>query len=793
MNKLALSVTASVIALSTPALAQVAATPPAPPASEAVGLEEIIVTAQRRGESLQRAAVAIDVVSAQDIQAQGITQPERLVELSPALTIQGTSVGAVIFVRGVGNFTLTPNSDPATAFNYDGVYLGRPTSTGGTFYDLQRVEVLKGPQGTLYGRNATAGAINVIPQHPELGVYAGYANVSYGNYDALAAEGAVNIPLGEKAALRVSANHIRRDGYLRDGTNDENSDGLRVQLLAEPTPELKIRLAADYSHGGGLGASLSYDSDYRYDAAAGRYVRRLSNLPVSEGIGTPAADAYRATLPAGPAGRNLDALGFTPNQNNRFYGLYSEISYETGLGVLTVLPAWRYADLDFVSSAGGFGYLINEADEQYSLEVRFAGDRVGPIDYILGGFYYHETIDNSTVASFSASLNFGDSAYRTESFAPFARATFHVNDKLRLVGGVRYTKDRKAFDGTATTGTIVCTVVVAGALSCPTAPLYPLVPELSDIKFDFPAAGAPPVPIGGSGAINVRSDRAFSSRLTTDRVTYRAAVEYDVAPASLFYGSVETGFRSGGFSAAVGYDTYDPEYITAYTLGLKNRFFDNRLQLNIEAFRWQYRNQQISAVTYDKAGQAGLIIQNIGSTRIQGVEVSASAAVTANTVLSADLQYLDAEARSFAYEQANLGAPPLTGCPSALASGGAVYKVDCAGYPAFNSPRWTMNLSAEHTIPVGEHQIVLSANTQYRAERYVGFAYLDAQLVPSSWLSNAQVSFGPQDEKWLVAAFVRNIENNRTVTYSYTHPLANSVANGSSAPRTYGVRANMRF
>lgn len=788
-----LAISASIIAVSVgivavPASAQQAQQPATGAIGVDTGLADIIVTAQRRDESLQRAAVAIDVVTGDNLRDAGITQPDRLGDLSPALAVQGTSAGSIIFVRGVGNFTLTPNSDPATAFNYDGVYLGRPTSTGGTFYDLQRVEILKGPQGTLYGRNATAGAINVIPVRPKPGEFSGYGSFSSGNYDAVQAEGAINVPMGENGALRVSGNVVQHDGYLRDGSNDERSNGLRVQMLAELTPELTVRLAGDYSHTGGIGNSVSYDSGNFYDFAAGRYVGVPSGLSVAEGLGTPAADAYRQMQQAGPAGRTLGPLGFTPFQNNDFYGASAEISYNAGFGTLTVVPAWRYADLDYLSTGAGFGYRVVEADEQYSVEARFAGDRIGPVDYIFGAFYYDESIKSETSLNFSASDSFGVADISTKSFAPFGRITLHVNDVLRVVGGLRYTTDRKSFRSDSVGRTIVCV-----AASCPTAPLFPQVDNLADIGFEFPDEGGFPVFLESSGAIVVRADTHYASKLTTHRATYRGAVEYDVAPNSLLYGSVETGFRSGGFSGAIGYETYQPEYITAFTIGMKNRFFGNRLQLNIEAFRWNYRNQQISSVTLDGAGQAGLIIQNIGSSRIQGVEVSASAAVTRNTVLSSDVQYLDAEQRSFTYQQANFGVPPLTGCPASLAPGGALYNVNCAGFPSFNSPRWTMNLAAEQTIPLGDYQIVLMANTQYRSKRYVGFAYLAAQIAPSVWRTDAQISFGPQDERWSLVGFVRNIENNRAIAYSYTHPLANFTVNGSTAPRTYGVRANIRF
>ena len=759
------------------------------------GLGDIIVTAQRRAENLQRAAVAVDVVTGSDLAAAGITQAGRLGEQVPALTVQPTSTGNLIFVRGVGNFTLTPNSDPAIAFNYDGVYVGRPTGTNGVFYDLERVEVLKGPQGTLYGRNATGGAINVIPTQPQIGELSAYATASYGNYDTIIAEGAVNAPLGENGAIRLSGSVSDHDGYLRDGTNDDKTRALRVQLKSRLTPSLTVRAAFDYARVGGVGFQSSYLGNYLYNPVAGAYAFRPANLPLSEGFFTPRAQAYRVTVPVNPAFRTLNALDFYPFQRNNFYGANAQIDYDTGAGTLTIVPAWRYASLNYFSAAGGFPYRQREKDEQYSLEARFTGNRIGFLDYTLGAFYFHEQINLRTALSLGAAANFLTNRFTTESVAPFARLTAHLSDRLRLVGGVRYTDDRKRFTGTTIGNTIVCTR--SPVLGCPNTPLFPFVETQDQIPFRTPVAGGAPVPTFANGvptgAIVVRADRIDNNRLKNDRVTYRGAIEFDLAAQSLLYGSVETGYRSGGFNPATGFESYEPEYITAYTVGLKNRFFDNRVQLNVEAFWWKYRNQQVSAVRNDLAGRTANITQNIGSSRIRGVEVEARVLATRTTLLSADVQYLDADNRDFVYQQANSGAPPLTGCAYALNTTSNLYNVDCSGFQAYNSPKWTVNLAAQQTLELGDYKLVPGVDTQHRTKRYIGFQYLPTQYLPSVWQTNAQIAFGPADDHWSISAFVRNIENNRTTTSSGLHPLANILVSTTTAPRTYGGRLSVKF
>lgn len=759
-------------------------------------LGEVIVTAQRRAESSQRAAIAVDVVSGSELLAAGVTQADRLNEQVPALTIQPTSTGNLVFIRGVGNFTLTPNSDPATAFNYDGVYVGRPTGTNGIFFDLERVEVLKGPQGTLYGRNATGGAINIIPAQPRLGEQSGYASVSYGDYDTLTAEGAVNLPLGSDAAVRVSASRASHDGYLNDGTSDQDDYSFRAQLKAELTPDLTVRVAADYADIGGAGTSVSYIGNYLFNPIANGYAFVRAPTGIDEGIFTPAAQAFRQTVPAGPAGRRLTPLDITPFQDSQFYGVNAQIDWDVSIGTITIVPAWRRGDENYLSSAGGFAYRQQQENEQFSLEARLTGNRVGIVDYVVGVFLYDESLKVKTALSLAAAANFLDNDYQTKSFAPFGRVTLNLSDRLRLVGAARYTEDEKQFTGTTIGNTIVCTARVNNVPTCPNTPLFPYFEELSQSPIPLPGPNAVrPIFVNGvpTGAIISRADRFDDGSQKSDRVTYRGAIEYDAGPASLLYASVETGYRSGGFNPATGFETYDPEYITAYTIGSKNRFFDNRAQLNVEAFWWEYENQQVSAVRNDLDGRTANITQNIESSRIRGVEVEGRFLVAEHTLLSTDIQYLDADNGDFVYQQANTGTPPLVGCGYTLNAATNIYDVDCSNFPSYNSPKWTLNFGAQHTILIGDFELVAQADTQYRTSRYVGFAYLPEQRLEDVWRSNAQIRFGPSGDRWSISAFVRNIEDNRTVAYSATTPLANALVAGTLAPRTFGIRGSMSF
>ena len=804
MRTIIMTMAMSGLPLAVPPVLAADAQSPVPAAANAAGdssisdnahqLTEIIVTAQRKEESLQHAAVAVDVVQGAALAANGITNVGNISNLVPALSIEPSSTGILIFLRGVGNFTVVPTSDPAVAFNYDGVYIGRPTSTAGSFFDLARIEVLKGPQGTLYGRNATGGAINVIPQVPKLGELSGYATAGYGSYSDKTFEGAINVPVGENNAFRLSGDLVRRNGYFDDGTSDDKDYSLRAQWLSKVTDALTVRLAADFNDQTGTGEGVTYLGRYHYAGPVAGYLFVPSNLPLSEGVYTAAAQTFRETGATGPAGRAPEGLTPYPFRDNHFYGVNADISYEASFGTFTIIPAYRKSKLNYIADAAAFIAAEADTDDQYSVEARLVGNRIGLLDYTLGALYYNEKITDSSGVYLSALSSIYEDHLTTDSYAPFARLTAHVTDAVRIVGGIRYTHDHKTYSDVGTNGTIVCEINTPAGPSCPGAPLFPYFTNFSALPFPFPAAGQiPPVaPIGG-GAIGIRAARSFNNELSNQRTTWRGAVEYDVAPQSLVYASVETGFRSGGFSSALGYETYQPEFITAYTLGSKNRFDDSRLEMNVETFYWNYTNQQVNHVGLDINGVTANITQNIGKSRIYGAEFEPKYLLTSTTLISGDFQYLDTIEKSFVYQTSTAAGPPLTGCVVTPGPKAPLLEVNCSGMPAYNSPHWTTNFAVQQTVPLADYQVVVGLDTQFKTSRYLAFDYLAQEKAPSVWRSNAQVSFGPSSDKWSVAGYIRDIEDHRTPTFMSLAPVTNFLVTSTTAPRTFGVQVSAKF
>jgi iron complex outermembrane recepter protein len=776
---------------------EVDAAPDQSVATEDGGIAEIVVTAQRKEESAQRAAIAISVVSADALVA--VTKPQDLSKVAPALQI--TAAGGnypLLYVRGVGTFSSNPYTDSAVAVNYDGVYLGRPSATYGLMYDLERVEILKGPQGTLYGRNATGGALNVLPAKPKIGERSAAGSFSYGNYDTVNAQAAINLPLGDIAALRVAATTYRHDGYNTDGTSDERGAGGRIQLLVKPSDKLSVRLVGDYFHVGGSGGTSVLLAQ---DNALG--VAQPTGFGPDVGPFDPRSIAVLNANFVPSAGRVRGALNPRPYANNNYYGLLGEINGDLGFANLTVMASWRRTDQDNSAVPTAFTIASDETDKQFSAEARLSGS-VGPVDWLVGGFYFRETVD----AIYGINQNLIGVAQNlyavNKSSAGFGRLTFNMTDQLRLTGAMRYTHDVKTFDGRADVGIQLCN---DPSRLCPnarvlTGKVYDIPTALASIGFIRP----PGVPVyidtqGTSNTAWIQVTTLIDRKLSSNKATFRGALEFEPREGSLLYASVETGYRSGGFAFSSFKPTYDPETITAYTLGSKNRFFDNKLQVNLEAFLWKYKNQQLSHFTPAPSGNAEFVTDNVGDSTNKGVEADIVFKPMSNTLLRANIQYLDARNDSFVFidqdssGQAGLPAgtiPPTTQCPAVSNPASRSYTVDCSGLRALRSPEWTINLGAQQTVPINDRiELALEAGTHYQSSNIVMFERRAFSVMPAYWLTDLSATLRAPSGSWSFSVFVNNIEDTRPLGATGVFGGLTTAVYGP--PRTYGARMQFQF
>lgn len=732
------------------------------------GLEEIVVTAQRREENLQKTAVAVSAISGDDLTKSGITEAANLGKLVPSLVVQPTGGTTSFFLRGVGTVAQNSFAENAISFNFNGIYVGRPTAPAGVFYDLERVEVVKGPQGTLYGRNATGGAINVIPKKPQLGAFSGEALVEYGNYDSKKASLALNVPLGEIAALRVAGQIVNRDGYISDGYDDDKGEAVRASLLIQPSDMWSMTLVGDYynQHGKGSGAVLVPSaafavpdladrvsvSDPRAHAAIRGYAARIFAPPFCGGFGNFVNSGC------------VSLAGTDGFLDNKFYGASATVVGDMEFGTLTFVPAWRRSDVRFRTYLPGFAGDIVDLAEQTSLEVRLASKEDQRLRYVIGAFYFGE---NQATENFFRQGNISTTRFtprlNTESLAAFGQLTFDVNDAFRLVAGGRYTTESKS----------QLTSVAAGGLP------GPIQPPLS----------AP-----------------FTGDLNFKKFTWKAGVEFDAGPASLIYANVATGFKSGGFFVAQPpSNTFAPETLTAYTVGAKNRFFDNKLQLNIEAFYWDYTDQQITYVggVRTSAGifAQGSITQNAGKSRMYGADFEARFAPSRNDLFNLNLQYLNGKYNSLLTSNFSpTGAPVTTGCTTLGSraanpgiNGARFFDIDCSGKPTVNSPRWALNLGYERTFDLsGDFALIFGARGNIESSRFLNSNFRPEEKQEGFATADAYVSLENMDS-WSITGFVNNITDEEILARAGTRPILDFPVGTLRPPRTYGVRVGFSF
>ncbi|GGB94836.1 TonB-dependent receptor [Novosphingobium endophyticum] len=795
----------SVVSLGTfaaPAIAQDAG--PVEQSNDA-GLGEIVVTAQRRAESLQNAAIAISAVSGDALVQQGVTDPAGLTGAVPALEVStGTGGKSLFYLRGVGNFSGNSLSDGAIAFNFNDVYIARAQGTGGFFHDLERVEVLKGPQGTLYGRNATGGAINVIPAAPKLGEFGGHISGEYGNYDHMRVEGAVNAPLGDNGAIRLSAMRVKHDGYLSDGTDDQDDFSARLGMRAELTPTLDVTVTGDYfrKRGKGGGATIISDTGGRFD------------IDDRVGLSDPRAQAvYEQDTFVFTAGSFLTGLPDVSDVDINNWGVSATINWDTPAGELTVIPAYRETDSKSVTIQPGFYISEDARSQQFSMEARLASDDTNTFSYLLGAYYIDEDGDVPlfrTNAQYNAALQ--NYEYQTESYAFFGRLNFRATDKLTLSLGGRYTKEKKAFQGLYRGQNRFCvTETFSFGLTCPGAPPIPFNDTLPLAFANLESVGLVPFPLAGGIAayengfdpdrflVQVYNEISNNSSNSFNKFTYRLAADYQVTPDNLIYASYETGFKSGGFFFSPTQNTYSPETIQAFTLGSKNSFMGNRIRLNVEAFHWIYKDQQISHLgsALDPDTQQSVIIfptENVGKATFTGGEVELEALVTDTTRLGAQVQYLDAKYDEFVYN-VPANSPPQTGCATAPSGGGATIALDCSGFRPPNAPKWVIRLTGEQRVPLGNGgEFVFNASGNFQSKTLTGLEFLPVETQGSYWNVDAALTYNAPNDRFYIGGYVRNAFNKTVFTNSFPPPLTNGLFVAAlRSPRTYGIRAGFNF
>lgn len=665
------------------------------------GIEEVVVTAQFRASDLQNTPITISVLDGDDLLTMNKTRTEDILRDLPGVDVRRSPQGAFINIRGVTSMQGGGEIDPGITFNVDGVYNPFQESSFMAFVDVDRIEVLKGPQGTLYGRNAIAGTVNVITKSPELGQLGGYIVTGAGNYDARNFTGVLNVPVADKVAARFVADYKYHDGYLDNGSDDADILSGRVKVLWEPSSDFQLEFRGDYGKFGGQGNAPAI---YPFEG-----------------------DPWRAY----PTPEK-------PSQDIWQWGAAFQADWNLKLGTLTYIPAYKRKKNDTATDGGNVFIRSYIYDSQYTQELRFASHQTSPFSWLAGGYYFRGV--NDVGLTFAATIA---QHVITTSYAAFGQATYEVADRVRLTGGIRYTRDRKEESGENRAGDI-------------------LVSRMDGIEFSW------------------------------NEWTWRTAVEYDVGDNSMLYGSVATGFKAGGLSLVAGPNAaFDPEELVAYEIGIRNRLLDRRLTLNASIFYNDYENYQAAFVAPnpDFGGAVVRRIANAGDSEIYGGEIFAMYAPTSSVRISGTLAYTKGEFGRYIVP---------TPVPNVFS--------DYSG-SEISMPPWTATISYSHDILLRNGARITpqlsgrySSDVYRDARRYANtgdWGPAGTLVNPLSFQDDFvtgefSLTYAPQDERYRLTAYVKNFTNEAVITGASGTPGVNGSAY-LEPPRTYGVSAQFNW
>ena len=735
--------------------------PPAATQSGGSGLAEVTVTAQRRTENVQKSSLDIAVLGGKDLVRKGVVSAADITNTNPVVQIAQEGTFTQTNIRGSGDTALNSLAQTAISYSVDGVVNGQAVGISQNFYDLARVELLYGPQGTLYGRNATGGAVNLITNRPTQ-TFGGYITAEYGNYNDKRVTGAVNLPINDTLAIRAAFNFIDRDGYLSDGTDDDVRQSGRLQLYWQPNENFNLRLYGDVSHTGGKGGGVVL------------FPRQPGTNPWTSAA-SPINNAFLALETAGLAAPYI----YNSSQDLMQYDASAELNIKLGdFATLTILPAYRYLHFGANNNSVSFPTAYDpQITNQGTLEVRL-GHESNRLKWVVGGFLYN---DNShftfggpiwqgplkqptPIQTFDVNPHI-DSTNR--SYAGFGQATYSVTDNFRLIAGLRGTEDIVSYNG-----------------------------YVRD-------EATPPDP---------RSPAPLSGRKTFSALTWRAGWEYDVRPNSMLYFTAAKGYKAGGFWYDFGGDdnSYRPEELTTYDLGIRNRFFDNRLQVNAELFYSQYHDQQLTAVGFTANAGIAYLTRNAGESTPYGASLDVNWKATPDDTISFNVDYTRAVYSKFnIYFPAALIFTLRTGPHCAVSSaptlnpqGNAVYNVNCAGAPLPRTPEWSGAVNYQHIFHLGDSgDLAFDANVTMATSRYIhSDFYVSEELAAAYAELNGDLTYTPPNGKWSVTVFAKNITNAAIYTGGLENPVTGFipgtpalVARTIDPPRTYGVRATYNF
>ncbi|GLR46666.1 TonB-dependent receptor [Sphingomonas astaxanthinifaciens] len=733
------------------ATAQPADPTPAPAPSDNAG--DIVVTATKQSLSLAKTPAAISAIRSDEIMPGGIQNIGDLQTVVPNVSI-GDQFGVNrTFVRGIGLTSIDLGADGAVAFLQDGAIISRPSAQLSGFYDLDQIEVLRGPQGTLYGRGATGGAINLVVKKPTT-TPEGYARLTIGNYQSRVLEAAVGGPIADdKLMVRVAGKYEKRDGYGKNlftgrDIDDRDAYAFRGVLVSRLTPDVKLTLIGDHSR--------EKDANYAFHYFGPSIVPDAA-LP-HKLIGGQSIIDYYAARGEKPNFRNIYS-DEEPLNRRRGTGVTGILDFNLGDVAIKSTTAYRKFrrfnrdDLD-VSDVWMYGRNDYTEDSKSFSQELTGNYSAGNVTLLGGLMYFREklfgevrvpTVNLGVLFGLPADI-FDDGFYlqrgtvKTKAYGAFLQGSYQVTPELKITAGARYNYERRAGSG----------------------------------FFRFDAIG-----------VNVPTDK----KKGWSAITPKFLVEYEPDADTLLYGTITRGFKSGVINVGSANAVIDPEFVWNYEAGFKRKLFDRRVLLSGAVFYYDYKDLQVGFVN----AQSIVETVNAASARNYGAELEVQGKVTDQLNLNAYGAYLNARFTDFCNGYYGAAVPRPGISYKACSSDPAL--ADLSGKRLPNAPSFSFGGGFDYTVPLGRSKIVADADMSYQSKVYfTEFNNYDAEQKGYA-LFNAGLTYYTPGERFMVRGWVKNIgdkyvvANNIITAATFAYVRVGSLM----PPRTYGLTLGTKF
>jgi iron complex outermembrane receptor protein len=696
---------------------------------------EVVVTAQKREQKLQDVPLAVSAFGADQLEAQSVQSLTDLSAKVPNVVL--APVGAypyasAFYIRGLGFADVESTFEPAVGVEMNGVYLARNSGALQDFFDIESVEILRGPQGTLYGRNTIGGVVSVRTKQARPGdAFSGEVQGTVGDHGRREARAAVNIPLGDMFAVRVSGLYKTYDGFTRNVTRNErqgDNETLsgRLTLSFKPSDSFDASLVLDGDRERGSGAP------FRNAALPGNV---YYNFSPDTGTPTPLFPA-NGSNPKDP----YTVYGNTPIfADVDTWGLALTANWHTAIGTVTSVTGYREFDdrvqSDYDASPVNFFYALrDQTHEQFSQEIRLASDGGDKLDYVVGAYYLDQSYDITNAqggAIYGAATPAQIASQKNTAYALFGQLDYHLTDQLSLIAGGRYSYEKKTFFN---------------------QPLF------------FPAG------------------RTYKDHW--DNFSPKIGANYKFTDDIMGYASWSKGFRSGGFNGRAASFTsagpYDAETVESFEAGLKTELFERRLRLNGAVFHSTYKDMQVGTQGLTSGGVYESIVTNAGKAKFDGVEAEALWVVGGGWRINANASWLDARFVSNFTD---------------FTSDGVANPTDNSDLPLSYAPEWSGSVGVNYTRELEFGVLTFAANAVYMDDIYTSGGALnrtsDVQVRPANTLYDATLAIEGA-KGWRVALWGKNLSDKKVINNTFGLGALGNLRI-YQPPRTWGLDVGLKF